>query len=125
MDEPILSLSGVSKRFGGLLAVDDVSFELPRGQIMGLMGPNGAGKTTLVNVICGYYKPDGGRIEFLGKDITGAPVHRVCHQGITRTYQIPQPFGELTALENVAVAAMFGQGIGKSAGESQALPLSA
>ncbi len=120
MDEPILSLSGVSKRFGGLLAVDDVSFELPHGQIMGLMGPNGAGKTTLVNVICGYYKPDGGRVEFLGKDITGAPVHKVCRQGITRTYQIPQPFGELTALENVAVAAMYGQGISKPAGESQA-----
>ena len=63
---------------------------------------------------------DSGRVEFLGKDITGSPGHKVCRQGITRTYQIPQPFGELTALQNVAVAAMYGQGIGKSAGESQA-----
>lgn len=120
MGELILSLSGVSKRFGGLLAVDDVSFELPRGQIMGLMGPNGAGKTTLVNVICGFYKPDRGRIEFLGKEITGSPSHKVCRLGIARTYQIPQPFGELTALQNVAVAAMYGKGISKPAGESLA-----
>jgi branched-chain amino acid transport system ATP-binding protein len=87
---------------------------------MGLMGPNGAGKTTLVNVICGFYKPDGGKIEFLGKDITGSPSHKVCHLGIARTYQIPQPFGELTALQNVAVAAMYGKRISKSAGESLA-----
>ncbi len=120
MDEPILSLSNVRKSFGGLLAVNDVSFELPRGQIMGLMGPNGAGKTTLVNVICGYYKPDRGKVEFLGKDITGSPSHKVCRLGITRTYQIPQPFGELTALQNVAVAAMYGQGMGKHAGERMA-----
>jgi branched-chain amino acid transport system ATP-binding protein len=123
LDEPVLSLNGVRKRFGGLVAVDDVSFELPRGQIMGLMGPNGAGKTTLVNVICGYYKPDGGRVQFLGEDITGSPVHKVCRQGITRTYQIPQPFGDLTALQNVAVAAMYGQGVSKTAGESLATDL--
>lgn len=120
MDEPILSLRGVSKRFGGLLAVNDVSFDLPRGQIMGLMGPNGAGKTTLVNVICGFYKPDGGKIEFLGTEITRSPSYKVCRLGIARTYQIPQPFGELTALENVAVAAMYGNGISKPAGESLA-----
>jgi branched-chain amino acid transport system ATP-binding protein len=120
LDEPILSLSGVSKRFGGLLAVNNVSFDLPRGQIMGLMGPNGAGKTTLVNVICGFYKPDGGKIEFLGSEITRSPSHKVCRLGIARTYQIPQPFGELTALENVAVAAMYGNGIRKPAGESLA-----
>ncbi len=120
MDKPILSINGVSKRFGGLLAVNDVSFNLPAGEIMGLMGPNGAGKTTLVNVICGFYKPDSGTIEFKGRDITRLPAHKVCHLGIARTYQIPQPFGELTVLQNTVVAAMFGQGIGMSAAEREA-----
>lgn len=121
LDQPILSISGVSKHFGGLRALDNVSFDLPAGEIMGLMGPNGAGKTTLVNVICGFYKPDAGKIKFKGEDITGSPPHKVCHRGIARTYQIPQPFGDLTAQQNVAVAAMFGKGIGKAAAEEEAL----
>ena len=120
MDEPILSISRVSKRFGGLLAVNDVSFDLPAGEILGLMGPNGAGKTTLVNVICGFYKPDSGTIRFKGRDITRLPAHKVCHLGIARTYQIPQPFGELTVLQNVIVAAMYGRGIGQSTAEREA-----
>jgi branched-chain amino acid transport system ATP-binding protein len=120
LDRPILSINGVSKRFGGLLAVNDVSFNLPAGEIMGLMGPNGAGKTTLVNVICGFYKPDSGTIKFKGRDITRLPAHKVCHLGIARTYQIPQPFGELTVLQNTVVAAMYGQGIGMSAAEREA-----
>ena len=81
---------------------------------MGLMGPNGAGKTTLVNVICGFYKPDAGTIRFQGEDITRLSAHHVCHLGIARTYQIPQPFGELTVLENAIVAGMFGRGISQS-----------
>ncbi len=85
------------------------------------MGPNGAGKTTLVNVISGFYKPDSGTIKFKGRDITGLPTHQICRLGIARTYQIPQPFGDLTALHNVAVAAMYGRGIGKSAAASEAL----
>ena len=121
MNEIILSVNEISKRFGGLLAVDKVSFDLPAGEVMGLMGPNGAGKTTLVNTICGFHKPDAGTIKFKGKDITGLSAHKVCHLGIARTYQIPQPFGELTILENIAVAAMYGRGIGKSAAESEAL----
>lgn len=121
MDGSILSVSEVRKRFGGLMALNKVSFELPSGAIMGLMGPNGAGKTTLVNVICGFYKPDSGTVKFQGRDITGIPPHKVCRLGIARTYQIPQPFGELTALQNVAVAGMYGRGIGKSAAESEAL----
>jgi branched-chain amino acid transport system ATP-binding protein len=120
LDKPILSITSVSKRFGGLLAVNDVSFDLLAGEIMGLMGPNGAGKTTLVNVICGLYKPDAGKIEFKGIDITRLPAHKVCHLGIARTYQIPQPFGELTVLQNTVVAAMFGQGIGMAAAEKEA-----
>ena len=121
LDQPILSISGVSKNFGGLRALNDISFNLPAGEIMGLMGPNGAGKTTLVNVICGFYKPDAGKIKFKGEDITGSPPHKVCHLGIARTYQIPQPFGDLTAQQNVAVAAMFGKGIGKAVAEEEAL----
>ncbi|MBU4226533.1 MAG: ABC transporter ATP-binding protein [Chloroflexi bacterium] len=121
MDQPILSISGVSKHFGGLRALDDISFNLPAGEIMGLMGPNGAGKTTLVNVICGFYKPDAGKIKFKGEDVTGSPPHKVCHLGIARTYQIPQPFGDLTAQQNVAVAAMFGKRIGKATAEKEAL----
>lgn len=120
MDKPILSVSGVSKHFGGLLALHDMNFELPAGQIMGLMGPNGAGKTTLVNVICGFYKPDSGTIKFKGEDITSLPTHKICRLGIARTYQVPQPFGDLTALQNVAVAAMYGKGLSKTAAESEA-----
>jgi len=121
LNQPILSISGIGKHFGGLRALNDISFDLPAGGIMGLMGPNGAGKTTLVNVICGFYKPDTGKIKFNGKDVTGSPPHKVCHLGIARTYQIPQPFGDLTAQQNVAVAAMFGRGIGKAAAEKEAL----
>jgi branched-chain amino acid transport system ATP-binding protein len=120
LDESILSVRQVGKNFGGLRALRDVSFELPTGQIMGLMGPNGAGKTTLVNIVCGFYKPDSGRIDFKGRDITRLSAHRICRLGIARTYQIPQPFGQLTVLQNVAVAAMYAQGLGKSAAEQQA-----
>jgi len=116
----VLSVRGVKKSFGGLLAVNDVSFELPAGQIMGLMGPNGAGKTTLVNVICGFYKPDTGKIAFQGKDITGFPAHKVCRIGMARTFQIPQPFWEMTALQNVAVAAMYARGLRKAEAEEMA-----
>ena len=116
----VLSVRGVKKSFGGLVAVDDVGFELPAGQIMGLMGPNGAGKTTLVNVMCGFYKPDSGKIIFQGKDVTGFPAHKVCHLGMARTFQIPQPFWELTALQNVSVAAMYARGLTKAAAEAKA-----
>lgn len=121
MDESILSVRGIGKNFGGLRALRGVSFDLPAGQIMGLMGPNGAGKTTLVNIVCGFYRPDSGTVKFEDRDITRLPAHRICRLGIARTYQIPQPFGQLTVLENTVVAAMYGQGLGKSAAEQQAL----
>ena len=114
----VLSVHGVKKSFGGLVAVNDVSFELPAGQIMGLMGPNGAGKTTLVNVMCGFYKPDTGKITFQGKDVTGFPAHKACRIGMARTFQIPQPFWEMTALQNIAVAAMYARGLGKAEAET-------
>lgn len=120
MAEPILSVDGVTKRFGGLVALRGVSFDIQRNEAVGLMGPNGAGKTTLLNVIAGEYKPDTGVIEFNGMVITGLPPHRICHLGIARTYQIPQPFINLTARQNVVVAARFGRGLAKEAAEKAA-----
>jgi branched-chain amino acid transport system ATP-binding protein len=109
MEAPILSVSGVTKHFGGLVALRDVSFEVGKGEVVGLMGPNGAGKTTLLNVIAGEYAPDAGGITFKGCDITGCPPHRACHLGMARTYQIPQPFVTLTVRENLMVSAVFGR----------------
>jgi branched-chain amino acid transport system ATP-binding protein len=120
MKAPILSVEAVSKHFGGLVAVRDLSFDVQAGEVVGLMGPNGAGKTTLINIISGEYKPDSGTIKFKGNNITGFPPHRICHLGIGRTYQIPQPFAKLTALQNIAVAAIYGRGLSKSAAEHEA-----
>jgi branched-chain amino acid transport system ATP-binding protein len=119
MGDVILSVSGVTKHFGGLTALNGVSFEVARGEVIGLMGPNGAGKTTLLNVIAGEYAPDAGSIRFKGQDITRMPAHKVCHLGIGRTYQIPQPFVTLTVRENLMVSAVFGRGLKKSAAEME------
>jgi len=120
MEAPILSVADVNKHFGGLAAVIDISFDVQAGEALGLMGPNGAGKSTLLNIISGEYKPDSGTIKFKGCDITGLPPHRICHLGIARTYQIPQPFVNSTALQNIVVAAEYGKGIGKAAAENEA-----
>jgi branched-chain amino acid transport system ATP-binding protein len=117
MNEPILSVNGVTKHFGGLVALRDVSFEVGKGEVVGLMGPNGAGKTTLLNVIAGEYAPDAGGITFKGCDITGCPPHRACHLGMARTYQIPQPFVTLTVRENLMVSAVFGRQLKRSTTE--------
>ena len=119
MGEPILSVRGVTKHFGGLTALSDVSFEVEKGAVVGLMGPNGAGKTTLLNVIAGEYSPDAGSISFRGRDITGLPPHKICHLGIGRTYQIPQPFVTLSVRENLQVPAVFGRGLKKSVAETE------
>jgi branched-chain amino acid transport system ATP-binding protein len=120
MEAPILSIDGVNKHFGGLVAVRDLSFDVQAGEVVGLMGPNGAGKTTLINVIAGECKPDSGTVTFKGHDITRLPPHKICHLGIARTYQIPQPFAKLTVLQNIAVGAIYGRGLGKSAAEHEA-----
>jgi branched-chain amino acid transport system ATP-binding protein len=121
MEAPILSVVGINKHFGGIIAIKGLSFDVQAGEVIGLMGPNGAGKTTLLNVIAGEYKPDSGTIMFKGNNITGLPSHKMCHHGIARTYQIPQPFGKLTVLQNIAVAAIFGRGYTKSAAEQEAV----
>ena len=91
------------------MAVNDVSFTIKEGETLGLMGPNGAGKTTLVNLITGRYLTDMGDIQFMGHDITRLPPYKRCKLGISRTYQIPRPFPELTALMSVAVSAIYGK----------------
>lgn len=105
----ILSVQGVTKRFGGLQALTQVTFDLPEGQILGLIGPNGAGKTTLFNAINGVYPPEEGRIIFRSKDITKAKPYDLARMGLARTHQIVQPLKELTVMENAMVGACFGR----------------
>jgi ABC-type branched-subunit amino acid transport system ATPase component len=105
MADALLEVVGVSKRFGGLLAVDDVSFTADAGRITALIGPNGAGKTTLFAIATGFIPPDRGRIVYAGGDITGEPPFRLAQRGIARTFQIVQPFAGLTVRENIAVGA--------------------
>jgi len=104
----LLELSGVTRRFGGLTAVNNVSFSVEAGEIFGLIGPNGAGKTTLLNCLAGDLRPHGGTVRFAGRETTGLPADRMCRLGLGRTFQIPRPFPAMTAFENVMVAAVFG-----------------
>ena len=105
----ILEVIGVSKHFGSLTALQDVSFTLRRGEILGLIGPNGAGKTTLVNLIAGTTPYSAGDIHFLGKSIRGLKPHQIGRLGISRTPQIVKPITDMTTLENVMVGALFGK----------------
>jgi branched-chain amino acid transport system ATP-binding protein len=105
---PLLEVTGISKRFRGLKAVDGVSFTVPRGSIVALIGPNGAGKTTTFNLIAGVYSPDTGRVRLDGQDITGLRPDQACRAGIGRTFQIVKPFGSLSVAENVLVGALRG-----------------
>lgn len=105
----VLKVRNLTKSFGGVTAVHDLSFELREGETMGLIGPNGAGKTTLVNVLCGSLYADSGEIEMDGKRITRMKPYQRCHLGLSRTYQIPRPFPELTALMSVVTSALCGK----------------
>ncbi|MCO6451688.1 MAG: ABC transporter ATP-binding protein [Caldilineales bacterium] len=105
----ILQVNNVTKRFGGLTAVNHVTFDLPEGQILGLIGPNGAGKTTLFNCINGVYPPTEGAVTFRGTVLTGLPTYKVADLGLSRTHQIVRPLNDLTVLENVMVGACYGQ----------------
>jgi len=105
----VLEVNGLSKRFGALAAVSEVSFRLDEGEILGLIGPNGSGKSTTFNVIAGLYAPSSGSVRFLGEEIGGFAPAAVAHRGIARTFQIPRPFRKLSLLENVALAAFYGR----------------
>jgi branched-chain amino acid transport system ATP-binding protein len=102
----LLSVSGISKTFGGLQALTNVDLAVEEGKITGLIGPNGAGKTTLFNVITGFYKPEQGSIFFQGEEITKFPPHRICEKGISRTFQIAKPFEDLTLFKTVTIGAL-------------------
>lgn len=105
----LLEVRGVSKRFGGLLALSDVSFRIAEREILGLIGPNGAGKTTLFNIVNGVHKPDQGTITFAGENITGRSPDNVVRLGLARTHQIVKPLNDLSLLDNVTVGACFGR----------------
>ena len=107
----ILKVDHMTKKFGQLRAVDNLSFEVREGEILGMMGPNGAGKTTVFNLLTGVFRPDEGSILFKTRDITREPPAKRCHQGIGRTYQIPRPFDKMTVYENLLVGAVHGGGL--------------
>lgn len=109
----VLETSNLTKKFGGLTAVNDVSMTLYQGDVMGLIGPNGAGKTTFINAISGLNPPTSGLVKLFGKETTGLPPERMCRKGLSRTFQIPSPFPKMTAIESVMIATIFGNEPGK------------
>ena len=102
-----LTVSNLSKRFGGLRAVQEVSFTVRENETLALIGPNGAGKTTAFNLIMGFYRPDGGSVTAFGRDMVGLRPHDVCKHGLARTFQVAKPFGGMTVLENVMTGAFL------------------
>ena len=100
----LLEVQGITKKFGGLVAINDLSFHLKEGEVLGLMGPNGSGKTTIFNIIMGDFPPDSGKILFKGEDITNCPTFKRVKMGIARTYQVPRPFRELPVIEDIRVS---------------------
>ncbi|MBS1176615.1 MAG: transporter ATP-binding protein [Proteobacteria bacterium] len=105
---PLLELHSVAKSYGALKVTDDISLAVDEGTTLGILGPNGAGKTTLFNLISGDVRCDAGRVEYEGRDITALKPHQRCRAGIGRSYQVPQPFGNMTVFENLVTAACFG-----------------
>jgi branched-chain amino acid transport system ATP-binding protein len=106
-DAPLLRISSLTKRFGGFVALDNVSVDIRKGERFGLIGPNGSGKTTLINCISGAFRPDSGTVHFLGEDVTLLPPHQRARRGIARSFQIPRPFKSMTVVENLMVALDF------------------
>jgi branched-chain amino acid transport system ATP-binding protein len=117
----LVELFGVSKSFGSLRAIEDVSLSVAEGEAVGVVGPNGAGKTTLLNVIAGGMRADSGRVVFAGRDVTRLSGHGHCRAGIARTFQIPRPFAGMTAFENVLVGATYGRGTADGGGDQAAI----
>jgi len=116
-DMALLQVRGATKRFGGLQALDGVDLDVRQGEILGLVGPNGSGKTTLINVVSGFYPLTSGSVSIAGVEIGHLPAHEIARRGVARTYQIPRPFANMTVLENVVLAATFGNP-GRTAAES-------
>ena len=112
----LLEVERLSKGFGGVLAVNDVSFAIEAGELLGIMGPNGSGKTTLFNLIAGALRPDRGRIRLQGRDVAGLAPHRLCARGVARTFQLVRPFAGLSALDNVRVGCLYGRKRGGGSG---------
>ncbi len=112
VDGPLLDVRGLSKHFGGIRAVEEVTFRIDRGSIISMIGPNGAGKSTFINVVSGLYEPDGGEVYFQGDDIAGLPAHEVATKGLGRTFQLEELFGSLSVLENVMVGSHTRSGSG-------------
>ncbi len=108
MSTTILAAERLNQRFGGIQAIDDLSFALKEGEVVALIGPNGAGKTTLVNLLTGVHQPTSGRVRFEGVDVTSQKPYQAARRGLARTFQIVQPFPRMTVLENVAAGALFG-----------------
>ncbi len=104
-----LAVEGLTKFFGGLAAVYQVGFTIQEGEIIGLIGPNGSGKTTVLNLITGFLKPNAGRVTLAGKDVTGLPPHRMCQNGVARTFQLTKSFPCCTVLQNVMIARTYGR----------------
>lgn len=117
----LLSVSGLSKSFGAVVVADQTSFNVETGSAVGVLGPNGAGKTSLFNLVTGALRPDSGRVEFEGRDITASSAAARCRQGIARSFQVPQPFGGMTVFENALVAAAQGAGLRGREAEDHAL----
>jgi len=107
-EPPLLEVTGLTKRFGRLLVVDGLTFEVAPGEALGVVGPNGAGKSTMLDLVSGVLAADAGTVRFAGRDLTAAGAAERCRAGIGRSYQIPRPFGEMTVFENALVAATFG-----------------
>ncbi len=115
MSSPLLEASGIAQRFGALVVLDGVDFQLAAGKSVGVVGPNGAGKTTLLSILAGSIRPTSGRVRYEGNDVTGMRADRRCRLGIGRTHQIPRPFVGMTVFENVLVGAMQGANQRRSA----------
>lgn len=118
---PLLTLDAVSKSYGALKVADRITLAVTAGETLGILGPNGAGKTTLFNLISGDARVDAGRVTYAGQDITALPPHQRCRLGLGRSYQVPQPFGNMSVFENLVTAACFGGGLAERAAWARAV----
>jgi branched-chain amino acid transport system ATP-binding protein len=117
----LLEVMGLSKRFGGVQAVDRISFTMAEGEVLGLIGPNGAGKTTAFNLVSGFLPPDAGDVRFRGRSLRGLRPHAICEMGLARTFQIVRPFLRMTVLDNVTVGALMRHPAGAAAAQAHAV----